>query len=183
MGENDKTQFSFIFCFFNYASGRASPASIENCKILANNPSPRTGPRGNRCCLILLVSPNVPQFIITAAASDFVPLGPILFFKPTHKGPNTQSGNQIWSNFFHFATTPPAASNRLFIHFAIKRSARTERSSDEATGRPSDRSTDSTTERSSDRPGDKPSRQPKPLVIFKINPVSYTHLRAHETLR
>ena len=118
---------------------------------------------------MFLDSVCVPQFIITAAASDFVPLGPILFFKPTHKGPNTQSGNQIWSIFLHFATTPPAASNRLFIHFAIKRSARTERSSDEATGRPSDRSTDSTTERSSDRPSDKPSKQSKPLVIFKIN--------------
>ena len=34
--------FSYLF---NYASGRASPGSIENCKILANNPSPRTGPR------------------------------------------------------------------------------------------------------------------------------------------
>ena len=40
-GENDKTQFSFIFYFFNYASGRASPASIKKWKIRANN-----GPRG-----------------------------------------------------------------------------------------------------------------------------------------
>ena len=44
-GENDKTQISFIFYFFNYAYGRASPASIENCKILANNHSPRKEPR------------------------------------------------------------------------------------------------------------------------------------------
>ena len=29
LGENDKTHFSFIFHFFNYASGRASPASIK----------------------------------------------------------------------------------------------------------------------------------------------------------
>ena len=36
LGENDK-QFSF-FLF-------PLPASIENCKILANNSSPRTGPR------------------------------------------------------------------------------------------------------------------------------------------
>ena len=43
-GENDTTQFSFIFYFFNYASGRASPATIEKCKILSNNSSPRKGP-------------------------------------------------------------------------------------------------------------------------------------------
>ena len=118
---------------------------------------------------MLLDSFCVPQFIITTAASDFVPFGPILLLKPTHKGPNAQSGKRILFICLHFATTPPAAPNRLFINFATKRPARTERSSDEATDRPSDRSTDSTTERSSDRPSDKPSKQSRSRAIFKIN--------------
>ena len=42
-GENDKTQISFIFYLFNYASGRASPGSIEKCKS-----SQIISPRGKR---------------------------------------------------------------------------------------------------------------------------------------
>ena len=71
--------------------------------FLANNPSPRTGARCNRFCLVLFVSPNDPQFTITAVASDFVHLGLILRLKPTRKT-QTQAGENTFFICLHFAT-------------------------------------------------------------------------------
>jgi len=44
--------------------------------------------------------PNVPQFTIITAASDFVPLGLILPLKPTKKGPKHKQAKTL-SLFFY----------------------------------------------------------------------------------
>ena len=90
----------------------------------------------------------VPQFIITAAASDFVPLGPILLLKPTHKGPKHNQANAFC--LFVYILLLRLLQPQTACLLVLQQNAQRERS-DRATKRPIDRATDRPIQRPSDR--------------------------------
>jgi len=83
--------------------------------------------------------PNVPQFTITTAASDFVPLGRILLLKPTKKEPNHNDAKTL-SLFLYVLQLVSCRPKPRFIFISRKIRAKTERASYQAIDRPSDRS-------------------------------------------
>ena len=111
--------------------------------------------------------PNVPQFTITTAASDFVPLRRILPVKPTKKGPkhNDAKTLSLFLYVLQLASCRPKPPVSLISHKTLGENEASERPSDRST----ERSIDRAIQRPSDRPSDKPSKRSKPLVIFKIS--------------
>jgi hypothetical protein len=83
--------------------------------------------------------PNVPQYTITTAASDFVPLGRILPLKPTKKGPNHNDAKTL-SLFLYVLQLVSCRPKPRFIFISRKIRTKTERASYQAIDRPSDRS-------------------------------------------
>ena len=93
--------------------------------------------------------PNVPQFTITTAASDFVPLGRILPLKPTKKEPNHNDA-KTFSLFLYVLHLVSCRPKPRFIFISRKIRAKTERASYQAIDRPSDRSIDRPSQEQSD---------------------------------
>ena len=69
--------------------------------------------------------PNVPQFTITTAASDFVPLGRILLLKLTKKGPNHNDAKTL-SLFLYVLQLVSCRPKPRFIFISRKIRTKTE---------------------------------------------------------
>jgi len=85
--------------------------------------------------------PNVPQFTITTAASDFVPLCLILPLKSTKKGPkhNDAKTLSLFLYVLQLASCRPKPPVYLISHKTLGENRASERPSDRSTERPIDR--------------------------------------------
>ena len=97
--------------------------------------------------------PNVPQFTITTAASDFVPLGLNLPLKPTKKGPkhNDAKTLSLFLYVLQLASCRPKPPVYLIPHETPSENRARERPSDRSTERPIDRAIQRPSDRAIDR--------------------------------
>ena len=89
----------------------------------------------------------VPQFIITTAASDYVPLGLILLLKPTKKGPKHNQAKTFCLFFYILQLRLLQGRTARLFNFLLNAQREpseraTERPIDRAIQRPSDRAID-----------------------------------------
>ncbi len=135
---NDKlcmSYCSFIFHFFNYASGRASPASIKKWKILANkNPCGKGTDETDVAWFFLC-----PQCPPIHNHNRCFPLGRILLLKPTKEEPKHNDAKTL-SLFLYVLQLVSCRPKPRFIFISRKIRTKTERASYQAIDRPSDRS-------------------------------------------
>ena len=97
--------------------------------------------------------PNVPQFTITTAASDFVPLGLILNLKPTKKGPKHNDAKTLSVLFkvLQLASWRPKPPVYSISHKMPTENRASERPSDRSTERPIDQAIQRPSDRSTER--------------------------------